>query len=396
MPHEKFSNDLLLPELKLIKQLKNSKNRWRIFLLEKTSPFEVCPKCATKSTSVYDHVIVTIKDEPLRHRNVILKIRKRRFRCPNCKSIFREPVPGIRKGFRTTERFRKHVMWCCQQFMNLKKVAEKCRCSEWFVYKAHYEQLKLETKKFQTPWPKTVGIDEHSFCRGIYGRKDFVTIFVDYNLKKIREVSMGRAPAELLSDNSLLAISGRENVKNVVIDLSPGFRSFARTMFPNAILIADKFHILKLLSGAIIKYQKEIVGRTRKNPFKKMLLKTSHKLKPHERTVLRSILHFYPHLRAIYMAKESIHRIFRTKGLKRVQRSLTSLTDWLATVNVPELQTFRRTLLSWRKEILNYFMVKITNARTEGYNRKAKLIQRNAYGYKKFENYRLRLLTLCR
>jgi len=96
------------------------------------------------------------------------------------------------------------------------------------------------------------------------------------------------------------------------------------------------------------------------------------------------------------MAKESIHRIYRIKGLKRVKQALTSLTDWLATVNVPELQTFRRTLVSWRTEILNYFLVKITNARTEGYNRKAKLIQRNAYGYKKFENYRLRLLALCR
>ncbi len=157
MPHKNLTNDLLLPELKLIKQLKNSKKRWRVFLLEKTSPFEVCPKCATKSSSVYDHVVVTIKDEPLRHRNVILKIRKRRFRCPNCKSVFREPVPGIRKGFRTTERFRKHIMWCCQQFMNLKRVAIKYHCSEWFVYRAHYEQLKLETKKYQTPWSKTVG-----------------------------------------------------------------------------------------------------------------------------------------------------------------------------------------------------------------------------------------------
>lgn len=52
--------------------------------------------------------------------------------------------------------------------------------------------------------------------------------------------------------------------------------------------------------------------------------------------------------------------------------------------------------MRWRKEILNYFRTNITNGKTEGYNRKAKLIQRKAYGYRNFENYRLRLIYDCR
>jgi hypothetical protein len=34
----------------------------------------------------------------------------------------------------------------------------------------------------------------------------------------------------------------------------------------------------------------------------------------------------------------------------------------------------------------------LTNGRTEGFNRVAKLIQRNAYGFRNFENYRRRLI----
>ena len=49
-----------------------------------------------------------------------------------------------------------------------------------------------------------------------------------------------------------------------------------------------------------------------------------------------------------------------------------------------------------QKEILNYFSTRLTNGRTEGYNRKAKLIQRCAYGFRNFENYRLKLLYMCR
>ena len=54
---------------------------------------------------------------------------------------------------------------------------------------------------------------------------------------------------------------------------------------------------------------------------------------------------------------------------------------------------YRRTLMKWKEEILNYFKTKLTNARTEGFNNLAKLYQKRAFGYKNFENYRLRLLN---
>lgn len=60
------------------------------------------------------------------------------------------------------------------------------------------------------------------------------------------------------------------------------------------------------------------------------------------------------------------------------------------------LRSLRRTLMDWREEILNYFERRVTNGKTEGFNRKAKLVQRNAYGFKKFENYRLKLIYLSR
>ncbi|MBK7842205.1 MAG: transposase [Bdellovibrionales bacterium] len=51
--------------------------------------------------------------------------------------------------------------------------------------------------------------------------------------------------------------------------------------------------------------------------------------------------------------------------------------------------------MKWRNEILNYFVNRITNARTEGFNNVAKLIQKRAYGVKSFKLYRLRYLSAC-
>lgn len=193
-----------------------------------------------------------------------------------------------------------------------------------------------------------------------------------------------------------MQIKGRENVRNVIIDLSPSFRSFSKELFPNAMITADKFHVIKLLTPAIQRYKREVIGSSRKNPFKTLLLKYGIKLKYHERTVLRGILEHYPELRDLYTTKEAIHKLYRTKGYKQARAAFIKLTDWFAHSQIPEIKTFRRTLMSWREEILNYFKTGLSNGRTEGYNRKAKLIQRSAYGFKKFNNYRLKLLYACR
>ena len=161
-----------------------------------------------------------------------------------------------------------------------------------------------------------------------------------------------------------------------------------------AALVFD--HVLKLLTNSIMKYKKEVIGKLQNKPFKTILLKKGKDLKPTELNVLRSILHFYPNLKDVYTAKEALFSLYEIKGYKRASKALTRFTNWLAYSEIAELQTLRNTLMKWREEILNYFKTNLTNAMTEGYNRKAKLIQRNAYGFRNFKNYRLKLLYHCR
>jgi transposase len=88
---------LLLPELELLEaRPAGPDGRWGTeFFAEKRSDFEVCPKCATPSRSVYDHRWVTLKDDPLRTKPATLHVRKRRFTCHTCRRPFTEPVPGV-------------------------------------------------------------------------------------------------------------------------------------------------------------------------------------------------------------------------------------------------------------------------------------------------------------
>jgi len=385
---EKF---ILLPELNLLTHYQSDKFRTH-YKCTKESEFEVCPRCAVKSYSVHDRRWVNVQDQPIRGSGVYLRILKRRFRCPSCRKVFTEPILGVRKGFKTTERYRRGIRWACENFKDLKSVQRAFGCSAGLVYKTFYEQLALKLRERKNnPWPTRIGIDEHSWLRGRTGRS-FVSLVVDYDNKKIFEAVEGKT-ALGLSEN-LSHIPGRERVKEVALDLCDPFKKFAREIFPNAKIVADHFHVVRLLNPALNKARTEITGDKRSHPGRKLLLMNGSRLEYFERRALHQWLDHHPKLKEIYFFKESIHRLYRIRGFNKAARALIRLTDQMALSNLDEIKTLRRTLMSWRNEILNYFINKTTNARTEGYNNLAKLLQKRAFGFRSFFNYRLRLLSL--
>lgn len=395
MPEKQLINFLLLPELKLF-DMKKVRNRAYEYHAHKVSKFEVCPKCATKSSKVHDRRMVTLKDAPIHGKLKILKVIKRRFRCSNCKSVFTEPIAGVNKGARITQRLQRHILWSCENFTDLKKVRKNTECGNKTIYTRLYQQLNLEHKKQRdSHWPKTIGMDEHSWLKNkARGYREFATVFVDYKGRRIREVAEGKSSADLLA--AVRYIPGREKVKNVVMDLASPYKSFVTGFFPNANIVADKFHVLRLLHPAINRRRKAITGDKRKNPLRKLLLKSGMKLDYFERKAIWKWLEDHPDLKEIYFYKEAMHKLYRCKGYKRAKQALIKMLDAMASSRIPEIKTLRRTLMRWSEEVLNYFKFKVTNARTEGFNNKAKLVQKRAYGYRNFENYRLRLLYACR
>lgn len=394
MPLERLSRFVLLPELKFTGFVKESKNSGRLEC-HKIAHLEYCPRCAQPSQSTYDHRTVRLKDAPLRGRITWLVIRKRRLWCKACQKPFTESVAGVRKGKRHTERFAREILWACEHFSDLKQVRRVYHCSADFLYRTYYCKLAAKVhEKINYAWTQTIGIDEHAFKKARYAAPtEFVTMIVDYDNKRVRELVLGKTQGAL--SESLKAIEGRENVKNVVLDLCDPFKNFAHEFFPQARVVADKFHVLRLLSPALLKRRKQITGTRADLRAKKLLLMSIKKLDYSSRFALREFLKQYPELQELYTWKEKLHRFYRTRGYHNAAIALRKLTDQMSWSLLPEIKTLRRTLMKWREEILAYFLTGLTNARTEGFNNKAKVVKRRAYGYKSFENYRLKVLTAC-
>jgi transposase len=394
MPGDNLIRGLLLPDLELTSSFFRKDRGTNLLEARKTSAMEVCPRCATPSKTLYDRRLVRVRDAPIRDKAVTLTVLKRRFFCKPCQKPFTEPIAGVRKGCRTTERYRRSVLWACENFSDLKSVRLAYRCSAGFIYRTLYHQLELRRRQRLYPWPSTVGIDEHFFRRHPYfGTREFVSVLVDFKGRRLMEVVNGRRSPELKA--GLDYIPGRQNVRFVVLDMSDGYKSFAKAFFPKAQLVADKFHVLRLLSPHINRRRRLITGDVRTLGVRRLLLRSSFHLHHGQRFLLNRWLQAHPELNEVYRVKEAMHSLYRVRGYLRAGRVLTRLTDELARTQLPELKTLRRTLMKWRTEILAYFATGLTNGRTEGFNNKAKLVKRRAYGYRSFANYRLRLLNAC-
>jgi transposase len=95
---------------------------------------------------------------------------------------------------------------------------------------------------------------------------------------------------------------------------------------------------------------------------------------------------------AAYLAKELLREVFATDDPFDARRRLVAFYDHCDRVDVDEFATLRRTITHWETPILRWHRTGLTNGPTEGRNLITKNIKRTGFGFRNFENYRLRLL----
>ena len=192
MAHDGFIRYLLLPELRLLETRKGASGGTEFFRRE-DEPDGGVPAVRD---GVGEHVrppLVRIEDDPLRGGEAILWVHKRRFSCKPCKLPFTEPVDGVRKGYRTTQRYRSRLLWACEHFSDLKAVRRVYRCSSGLLHRVLYEQLELKRRTRLYPRPTKVGIDEHLFKHDSrLNTRRFVTMVVDHMglLEAVRDLPL--------------------------------------------------------------------------------------------------------------------------------------------------------------------------------------------------------------
>lgn len=350
----------------------------------------VCDRCGQLSSTVHAREKIVVRDETFRRGVVKLEIVKKRFRCGRCGHTFNEFLSGIRKGARTTDRFGREIAEAGANFQCQKRVCEVFEVSSTFVAAMTKRFQIRKIAERQRLWPKRLGVDEHSFKRDPKtGGVEFVTIFVSHSNGGLFEVMEGRA-YEVLAPCAK-AIAGREQVELITLDLSGGYREAMRLLFPNAMLVADKFHVVRLFGKYLREVRLRDLGKRGRREDRRVAVvhMPRSELSREQRNTLEIVKLDFPELGLAYDLRLEIQAIYRLRDRHAAKTRYDAMTDRLGRIPKSELATtLRSTLMSWRTEILAYFYHRLTNARCEGHNTKAKLVKRRAYGFKSFENYR--------
>jgi transposase len=262
-------------------------------------------------------------------------------------------------------------------------------------YQGHCQRRVSEMSN--RPCPKVLGIDEHFFTR----KRGFATTLVDLRRNKVFDVRLGRSEASL--EGYLRRLPGKDNVQLIVMDLSETYRNIARQYFPRATIVADRFHVIRLVNQHFLKAWQDVHPEGRKNRGLLSLMRRHEwRLKPEQRENLQRYLSDYPALAALYEAKQRLNRLLLLKNLrkKRAQQKLPELLELIeqlrrSPLRRSPLRRLAKTLTSWLEPIVTMWRFSKSNGPTEGFHNKMEMMTRRAYGFRNFENYRMRVLTHC-
>lgn len=367
---------------------------WRV---EYISPRRVvCPQCRSSTLKLYDHYsrqAAFINDEGARRT---LLIKAKRYKCQHCTYLFREPIEGLLPKKRSSEQYRQAIAHEYIKSVNNKTIALEFNLSQSTVERIIHERVELKIKEaLSYPAPLIIGIDEHSIHKG----RKFATTIADLANHRVYDIIEGKSLASL--ESRLKSYQDRDKVNMVCMDLSHSYRSIVRRCFPNAKIVADRFHVIKMIQYHFMEFCKQAQESIRwKKPIIYPLRKKASNLKPREQQTLNHLFEKNPAIGICYEFKEQLCDLLllKTQTMKQCRRHIRKLKEIMGMLShqAPlELQKIGATLRTWYAPIIRMWRFSKNNGITEGFHRKMKLIQRRAYGYRNFENYRLRVLVEC-
>lgn len=345
-----------------------------------------CPACGALTDRVHDYRMQIIKDVPL-GRTTLLHLRKRRYRC-DCGKRFFEKNTFLPRYYRSTSRLVAKIITAFHETVSASKIGTQFNVSgatamRYFKY-VSFRQTKL---------PEVLSIDEF---KGNSGGQKYNSIIVDAEKHKVIDILPNRFENDLIRYFS--QFQSKTDVKYFVCDMNSHFREVAKACFPKAVIVADRFHVIRQVYWAMERVRKneqnKLSSRFRKyfKRSRRLLMRPMEKLSGEEADKLALMFEIAPRLADAYRLKNEFLEVIHSDSSKTGK---PKLVDWLTAVEVmdsPEFDDCTKAYRNWFQEILNSMDVPWSNGFVEGCNNKTKVLKRVCFGMRNFSNFRKRIL----
>jgi transposase len=370
-----------------------------------------CSTCGRRA-QVKERPVVHYADLPAYGTPMSLAWKKHRMRCvsPTCarKSWILEDHRIAAKNCLLTTRAAK---WATVQVgggRTVSEVAAELACDWHTVNDAvtTYGQALLAADRKRLNRTTAIGLDETSFVkRGAHGHTNYATTVADVENHQIIDILPTRKFSDVAGWIDRQPLAWKERVRFGALDMSATYAAVYTVILPRAAQVVDPFHVVSLanrcLDAVRRRVQSEQTGHRgrRDDPLyraRRALLVGEEKLGTGATERLWSLLELGDpgaEVAIAYRVKERLRDFYRTSDPDQARRLLEELRDHCTREAMPpEIQKLGRTLRQWFDKICNYHLAQVSNGPTEALNNLIKRIKRIGFGFRNFENYRIRAL----
>lgn len=376
-----------------------------ILELEPTNKESICPHCGTKSHRLHQNRRHIVKDLPWGEQQVFLEINRRQFKCQICKKPFSEDLEFIRKRRTYTKRLASKIIQDVLE-NDIHSIAKKGLVTTEEIERM-LKDASSELPNIKPLGLKRLGIDEIALIKG---KGNYCAVLIDLDTSKLLAILSGRTQEIIRETLRAWGMEVLSQIEEVSIDLWQGYKNLVIELIPQAQVIADRFHVMTQINQELDKQRKseksqtvelikKAVSSSQKAEYEKILaglknskytlLKNEKDLNEEQAKKLIEVQNISPKLKVMHELKEKIIKVFN----QRIDwyTGVFKLGMWLSKAKTyfPESNN---TIIRWFDEVIAYFDNRTTSGVVEGINNKLKLIKRSSYGFRNFENFRVRCL----
>ena len=370
-------------------------------------------KCGTYHTNVKEYRTKHIVHSIYAHQKCIIIYHQRRFICPKCGATHMEDDPFRSDDNHVSDKTINNVLTDLKRYnTTFNEAAQNNGISTMGALKIFDKYCQMN----RLPMPKVLCIDEIYFSRK--RKKKYVLVLLNFYNRAIIDVLKDRDKHTLSVYLSRIPKEEKANIKYVAIDMTDNYRDVIRFRLPNALIVADSFHVIKHLVDALDSVRLRVMRRFSddKSCDEYYLLKYRNDLLYSDNISykLKTNKHFKRYIsedQMLGMMTTLDMELYKAHQLYHLYREFnnSSFTDLIDAENrlneiinnfrisgVKEFEVLASTLSNWKNEIINSFSsykdIRVSNGPMEGRNSLVKKLLRLANGYSNFDRFRNRII----
>ncbi len=343
----------------------------------------VIPACACSAPKVLRHGrrAVYFRDHAIQRQPVRIRLTRQRYRCASCGTILLQDLPfTIDADRQMTVRFRRQIATdaVARTFTD---TAALNGVKESLVRRIFAQHAAEQLAGYKPRLPKVLGMDE----KVIQGRPRFV--IGDVTARTMLDMQGSRRNVDL--NQYFMSLEGRQNVEVITQDMYWGYKTINQQFFRQAVIVIDKFHVVRYANLAVEMVRKAIqtslTTESRVSLKRKIRLLAARpgNLSDDGRVALKRLLAEYPALDMAVTCKEWFYDIYQCQTRAQAEAAYKAWVDLLP----QEMHRPFTPILSfmknrrWKALVFNYFEHPYTNAYVEALNGLIDQINRSGRGY---------------